>query len=193
MFSWLNFLSYAIVTAVTPGPNNIMSMSNASRFGFRQSFSFNLGIWVGFSFVMLVCTFFCNTLSILIPKIKVPMQIVGALYMLWLAWKTFKTSPIIEENHSKSSFGSGLVLQFINPKIYIYCIVSMQAYILPYFQGQWPALIFFAFLLAFIGFIFTLCWAIFGSVCKLLFSKYAKITNAIMALLLVYCAVSLFF
>ena len=192
MFSWLNFLSYAVVTAVTPGPNNIMSMSNAGRLGFRRSFPFNLGIWIGFSIVMLVCTFFCNTLSAVIPKIKIPMLILGALYMLWLAWKTFKSSSVIEETHSQGDLLSGLILQFVNPKIYIYCIVSMEAYILPYYQGQWGALIFFALLLAFIGFAFTLCWSLFGSVFKLLFSKYAKITNTIMALLLVYCAVSLF-
>jgi cysteine/O-acetylserine efflux protein len=192
MFSWVSFLSYAVVTAVTPGPNNIMSMSNASRLGFRKSFPFNLGIWIGFSLVMLVCTFFCNTLSAVIPKIKTPMLILGALYMLWLAWKTFKSSSVIEESHSRSSLLSGLVLQFINPKIYIYCIVSMEAYILPFYQGQWRALVFFALLLAFIGFVFTLCWSLFGSVFRLLFSKYAKITNTIMALLLVYCALSLF-
>ena len=52
---------------------------------------------------------------------------------------------------------------------------------------------FFALLLAFIGFLFTLCWALFGSLFQLLFSKYARITNTLMALLLVYCAVSLFF
>lgn len=177
---------------MTPGPNNIMSMSNASRLGFRKSFPFNLGIWIGFSLVMLVCTFFCNTLSAVIPKIKTPMLILGALYMLWLAWKTFKSSSVIEESHSRSSLLSGLVLQFINPKIYIYCIVSMEAYILPFYQGQWRALVFFALLLAFIGFVFTLCWSLFGSVFRLLFSKYAKITNTIMALLLVYCALSLF-
>lgn len=192
MFSWLNFLSYAVVTAVTPGPNNIMSMSNAGRLGFRKSFPFNLGIWVGFSAVMLVCTFFCNMLSEIIPKIKTPMLIIGAIYMLWLAWKTVKSSSIIEEKQSKSSFISGALLQFINPKIYIYCIVSMEAYILPYYQGEWLTLIFFALLLAFIGFVFTLCWALFGSVFKLLFSKYAKVTNFIMAGLLVYCAISLF-
>lgn len=192
MFSWVSFLSYAVVTAVTPGPNNIMSMSNASRLGFRKSFPFNLGIWIGFSLVMLVCTFFCNTLSAVIPKIKTPMLILGALYMLWLAWKTFKSSSVIEESHSRSGLLSGLVLQFINPKIYIYCIVSMEAYILPFYQGQWRALVFFALLLAFIGFVFTLCWSLFGSVFRLLFSKYAKITNTIMALLLVYCALSLF-
>lgn len=192
MFSWVSFLSYAVVTAVTPGPNNIMSMSNASRLGYRKSFPFNHGIWIGFSLVMLVCTFFCNTLSAVIPKIKTPMLILGALYMLWLAWKTFKSSSVIEESHSRSGLLSGLVLQFINPKIYIYCIVSMEAYILPFYQGQWRALVFFALLLAFIGFVFTLCWSLFGSVFRLLFSKYAKITNTIMALLLVYCALSLF-
>ncbi len=192
MFSWLSFLSYAVVTAVTPGPNNIMSMSNASRLGIRKSFPFNLGIWIGFSLVMLVCTFFCNTLSAVIPKIKTPMLVLGALYMLRLAWKTFKSSSVIEETHSQSSLFSGFVLQFINPKIYIYCIVSMEAYILPHYQGQWGSLVLFALLLAFIGFVFTLCWSLFGSVFKLLFSKYAKITNTIMALLLVYCAVSLF-
>ena len=192
MLSWMKFLSYAIVTAVTPGPNNIMAMSNAGRVGFRKSVPFNLGIGTGFSAVMLVCTFFCNTLFSLIPKIKTPMLVAGALYMLWLAWKTFKSSSVIEANPSRGDFLSGVALQFINPKIYIYCIVSMEAYILPFYQGQWGALIFFALLLAFIGFAFTVCWSLFGSAFRLLFSKYAKITNTVMALLLVYCAVSLF-
>ena len=192
MFNWLNFLSYAVVTAITPGPNNLMSMSNAGRLGFRKSFPFNLGIWAGFSVVMIICTFFCNMLSEIIPQIKLPMLVIGAIYMLWLAWKTLKSSSFIEENHSRSSFISGAFLQFINPKIYIYCIVSMEAYILPYYQGKWGTLIAFALLLAFIGFVFTLCWSLFGSVFKLLFSKYAKITNFIMAGLLVYCAISLF-
>lgn len=112
--------------------------------------------------------------------------------MLWLAWKTFKSSSVVEENDHHGNFISGLLLQFVNPKIYIYCIISMEAYILPYYQGEFITLIFFALLLAFIGFVFTLLWALFGSVFKVLFSKYAKITNTIMALLLVYCAVSLF-
>ena len=31
MFPWYAFLTYAVITAATPGPNNIMSMSNAGR------------------------------------------------------------------------------------------------------------------------------------------------------------------
>lgn len=193
MFSWLNFLSYAVVTAVTPGPNNLMSLSNAGRLGFRRALPFNLGIWAGFTVVMLLCTAFCGALSDLIPRIRTPMLVIGAAYMLYMAWKTFRSPPVAEDGEqTKSGFLSGLVLQFVNPKIYIYCIVSMEAYILPYYQGNWPALVGFALLLAFIGFVFTLCWALFGSAFKLLFSKYARATNTIMALLLVYCAVSLF-
>lgn len=193
MFNWLNFLSYAVVTAATPGPNNLMSLSNAGRLGFRRSFPFNLGIWAGFTTVMLLCTLFCGVLSDLIPRIHTPMLIIGAAYMLYLAWKTFKSPPITDDGGaSKGSFASGLLLQFVNPKIYVYCIVSMEAYILPHYGGNWPALVLFALLLAFIGFVFTLCWALFGSAFKLLFSRYARATNTVMALLLVYCAVSLF-
>lgn len=192
MFNWVQFLSYAIATTITPGPNTIMAMSNASRQGFRKGFPFNLGIWVGFSSVALLSALFCSVLSALIPKIKTPMLFIGAAYMLYLAWKTLRRSSVIEEDARQGTFLSGLIFQFINPKVYIFCMVSMEAYILPYFQGQWGALIFFALLLAFIGFVFTILWSLFGSMFKLLFSKYARITNPIMALLLVYCAVSLF-
>ena len=191
MFSWFHFLSYAVITAATPGPNNLMSMSNAGQRGFARAFPFNLGIWLGFSMVMLLCTFFCTTLSALIPKLKTPMLVIGAAYMLWLAWKTFRSTGALEEREGRGSFASGMFLQFVNPKIYIYGIVSMEVYILPHYHEVW-SLVCFALLLAFLGFVFTLLWALFGSAFRLLFSKYARVTNGVLALLLVYCAASLF-
>ena len=192
MFPWFSFLAYAVVTAVTPGPNNIMSMSNGSRRGFRGALPFNFGILAGFSVVMVLCTACCTLLSQLIPKIRLPMLVVGAGYMLYLAWETFRSSDQIEEDHSRDGFWAGLLLQFINPKIYIYGIMSMEAYILPFYSGQPVPLLGFALLLAVIGFAFTLCWSAFGSAFRWLFSKHARLVNTVMALLLVYCAVSLF-
>lgn len=192
MFNWLAFLTYAFITAATPGPNNIMSMSNGGRLGFRGALPFNFGIWAGFSAVMLLCTAFCTTLTNLIPAVKTPMLIAGAAYMLHLAWGTFRSSGVIDEDHSRSGFYAGMLLQFINPKIYIYGIMSMQAYILPFYAGEPLTLALFALLLAFIGFAFTLCWSAFGSAFRLLFSRHTKTVNTIMALLLVYCAASLF-
>ncbi len=192
MFSWLGFLTYAGITAITPGPNNIMSMSNASRVGFMRSLPFNFGILAGFCIVVSACTLFTSVLSTLIPIIEMPMLVIGASYIMYLAWKTWSSSDVIEERHVAGSFFTGLSLQFINPKIYVYSIVSMDAYILPHYTGNIPALLAFAFLLAFIGFACTLLWSGFGSLFTTLFSKHAKVTNGIMALLLVYCAVSFF-
>lgn len=193
MFNWLSFLTYALITAATPGPNNLMSMSSAGRMGFRRALPFNFGIFAGFSVISFLCTLFCTVLASFIPKIKGGMLIAGCLYTLYLAYKTYRSSGDIEEGHGSSGFLSGMLLQFVNPKIYIYCIISMEAYILPFYGGQLPVLAAFSILLAFIGFLCTLCWSFFGSAFRLLFSKYAKITNTVMALLLVYCAVSLFF
>ena len=192
MFPWFSFLTYAVVTAVTPGPNNLMSMSNGSRKGFQGALPFNFGILVGFTVVMVACTAFCSVLSVWIPRLKTPMLVLGALYMLYLAWETFRSTGELESRSARDGFLSGLLLQFINPKIYLYCILSMEAYILPYFPGRPLTLLGFALLLALIGFLFTLAWSAFGSVFQRLFSRHAKLVNTIMALLLVYCAISLF-
>ena len=90
MFNWFAFLTYAVITAATPGPNNIMSMSNGGRLGFKGALPFNFGILAGFAAVMLICTAFCSTLTELIPAVKTPMLIAGAAYMLHLAWATYR-------------------------------------------------------------------------------------------------------
>lgn len=191
-FPWLSFLTYVFATAATPGPNTLASMSNGSRLGFRRALPFNFGIWCGFSVVMLVCTVLCSAVSALIPKIKLPMLILGAAYMLYLAWKTWSSGALENEDRSGGGFRDGLLLQFVNPKIYIYGVVSMESYILPVYQGNPAVLAGFALLLASIGFVLTLCWSAFGSLFRLLFSRYARITNTVMALALVWCAFSLF-
>lgn len=192
LFRWGPFLTYVVVTAITPGPNNIMSMSNGARKGVWKSFPFNLGIWTGFTIVMNLCAAFCSMLAALIPKIRLPMMILGAGYMLYLAWKTLRSTGEIQEKGIREGYLPGLLLQFVNAKEYIYGIVSMEAYILPYYQGQPLKLALFALLLSTVAFACNLCWSAFGSVFRLLFTRHAKAINVIMALLLVYCAVSLF-
>ena len=192
MFNWIGFLTYASITAVTPGPNNMMSLSNAGRVGFKKALPFNYGVGVGVVIVMLISTVFATFLSSLLPYIQYPMLMLGALYILYLAWQTYKSPSVLSESMPVTGFKEGFLLQFMNPKTYIYCIMSIEIYIMPFFHGQSGVLVSFAILLALIGFVCTVCWTAFGAVFKVLFSTYAKFTNTLMALLLVYCAISLF-
>jgi len=193
MSNFYSFFIYIFVTSFTPGPNNIMSMSKAARFGFKNSYPFNLGVLAGFFVVTLMCAVFSSTLFNYIPKIKNYMLAVGAAYMLYLAWKIFKSSYEIKSGKpDKASFVSGALFQFINPKLYIYAITAMSAYIIPAFDSI-PILAAFSFLLAFVGFTSTLAWALFGEVFNKLLRKHSRAVNSVMSMLLVYCAVSLFF
>ena len=192
MFPVSDFLIYCFITAYTPGANNLLSMSNAARLGFRKSVSFNFGITMGFLIVMTVCTLFSSTLYSALPKVKFYMQLLGAAYMLYLAWKVWKTSSDLEvESRKESSFLSGMVLQFMNPKIYIYAIPAMSLYILPLYHSV-VALIVFVLILTIIGASGSYVWALFGSAFCRFFTKHTKGVNLVMALLLVYCAVSLY-
>jgi cysteine/O-acetylserine efflux protein len=193
MPNFLAFLSYVLVTTFTPGPNNIMSMSNASRYGFRKSIFFNVGIFVGFFIIIALCSIFSVTLYSLIPSIKPIMTYIGAVYILWLAWKTYKSEPHNDSNSEKqtNTFLSGLLLQFVNPKVIIYGVTTVSTFIVPYYSSVF-VLTGFSVLLAFVGFVATCCWSLFGSVFQKLLVEKDKVVNIIMALLLVYCAISLF-
>lgn len=192
MFPISDFLIYCFVTAYTPGANNLLSMSNAARLGFRKSVRFNLGITMGFFIVMSVCMCFSSTLYSVLPKINSFMRVLGAAYMLYLAWKVWKTSSDFEvEKGKESSFFAGMILQFMNPKIYIYAITAMSLYILPAFHSI-IAFLFFILVLTAIGASGSYVWALFGSAFCKFFMQHTKAVNFIMALLLVYCAISLF-
>lgn len=191
MFDWFTFLTYAVLATITPGPNTVLSMTNGSRKGFVRGLPLNLGMWCGFSIVMILCGACCSLLSAWLPKIKTPMLFVGAAYMLWLAWKTLRRSPEIREKETKGDFLTGFAMQFVNPKIMLYGIMSYEAYILPAFEGNYPVLLGFSFILSTVGFINGLLWSACGSAFKVLFSKHARVVNTIMAALMVYCAVKI--
>lgn len=191
MFDWFSFLTYAVLTTITPGPNTILSMSNGSRKGFFKGLPLNLGMWCGFSLVMMGCAVFCTLLSAWIPMIKGPMLYVGAAYLLWLAWKTLKRSGDIQDKESKGDFLTGFAMQFVNPKVMLYGIMSYEAYILPAFEGAYLKLLGFSFVLSTIGFVNGLLWSAGGSAFKWLYAKHGKTVNVLMALALCWCALKL--
>ncbi len=193
MINLVPFLSYVFVTTFTPGPNNIMSMTNANRDGFKKTVNFNFGVFAGFVVIMLACSYFNLLLFNLIPRIKIFMGIVGSVYMIYLAYKIF-TSKHVEgedDNTHMNSFLTGFMLQFVNPKVILYGITAISSFIIPYYNTH-AALILFSLLLAFVGFISTTCWALFGALFQKFLSKYRKTFNIVMSLLLLYSAIAIF-
>jgi len=194
MLDLISFLSFVFIMTFTPGPNNIMSMLNAGRYGIKKAIKFNLGIFLGFAIVMLLCAAFGATLVKYLPSIKPYLIFVGATYILYIAYKTLKSDYKVDNNQEKSVYGikDGFVLQFVNPKVILYGITTMSTFILPHYSS-FLILMLFAIALAIVAFIATFSWALFGSVFHKLLQKHTKVVNIILALFLVYTAISLFF
>ncbi|WP_114744177.1 LysE family transporter [Falsibacillus pallidus] len=187
-----SFILYIFVTAYTPGPNNIMAMVSANKYGFKRTIKFCLGVGTGFLIIMLLCSYFNLFLRTTVPKIEFSLSIFGSFYMVYLALKIMFSKEKKSESDVKKKFGfsTGMLLQFINPKVILYGITAVSTFILPFYHSQFSLMIF-SLILALVGFSGTICWTIFGALFQKFLRKYRIQFNFVMALLLIYSALSI--
>nr|WP_249315577.1 LysE family transporter [Bacillus sp. FJAT-49711] len=186
---------FVFVSSFTPGPNNFMAMSFANNYGFKKTIKFCIGVAFGFFVLALLCSVFNLLLAKLLPIIKTPLTILGVGYILYLAYKTLTNKDIKNERNDRSDknlFIIGAFVQFINPKGILYGITVVSNFILPYYTTYFSFFIF-SLLLGIVGLLSSLSWSLFGSIFQNLLAKYRPFFNIIMALLLVYSAVSIVF
>jgi cysteine/O-acetylserine efflux protein len=189
----ISFLVFVFVTSFTPGPNNIMAMGLAHQSGLKKTIKFCFGVGIGFFVIMELCSYFNLLLKDLIPKVELGMTFLGAFYMLYLAYKMLKSkSKENEEDDFKNTFFTGVLLQFVNPKAILYGLTALSTFIIPHYHSNLSLLLFSIFLAA-VGFTGTFLWSVFGSVFQKFLTNYRSQFNIIMALLLVYSAISIIF
>lgn len=189
---WFAFLSFSLLNHWTPGPNNITAMTNGVRFGLKKSWPFLFGMLTGLVIVGTISAVFTSALLVYLPAIKLPLKLMGASYMLWLAYKTFKSSYDYQEGEAHPPrFSEGLFLQAVNAKMILFLVTVYSQYILPYYTHPIAIASFIAGI-SVSAWVAHIGWAAFGSAFEIFLHRYTKIVNVTLALLLVYCAVSLF-
>lgn len=187
----LAYLPYALITAITPGPNNILSFYAVSQGGWKRGKETLLGIGAGFLVVMTVCALFCRGLSLWLPALTRVLRYVGVAYLLWLAFHIARSAPS-SETAQAVSFWRACVLQFVNVKIILYAITVYTAYVLPV-TNDWSALLLHALWLTALGCAGVLSWAAAGGLFQAFLARYHRPFHLVMAALLVLCAGKLLF
>ncbi len=179
------------VTTFTPGPNNILSMTNGMRYGYRNILKFLLGMFLGFSVVMLLCGLLNVVLVRLLPQVKFWLNILGAVYMLYLALHILFSKPADDrlESNGLNTFRAGFSLQFLNLKVILYGITIFSVFITQSFTNPFQVSLF-APLLAGVGLVSSSCWAVGGNLFRTFLDKYQRWFNLTMAALLVYTAIA---
>lgn len=187
------FWTYTLITALTPGPNNILALSTATSHGLRQSSRVLAGMSLGFLIIMLLCAGIAFSLVSLDPRFTRVLGWVGAIYILWLALKIATSQPPgSAADVQPIGFWASLGLQFLNVKIILYGITALSTFVLPY-TTEISGIVGMSVVLAAIGSLGNLCWALAGHVFQKVFQRFGRTLNILLALMLVYCAVRIFY
>lgn len=185
------FLFYCFVSMITPGPANLCSLYAAMRYGHRAALRQWRGLFTGFAFLSLVSVFIAYFLGTALGTYVRVLSIAGAAYMLYLAWKVFRSSGVGADNsREECNFKTGFLIQMGNVKIMIFCVTTMGSYVLPY-NDSFLALLAMGLFLPFTGPSANLVWLFAGVRLKHLFDRHYRTINTVMALSLVWCAWSI--
>ncbi|PEN41608.1 lysine transporter LysE [Bacillus toyonensis] len=187
-----SFLLFIFISSFTPGPNNFLAMTYANQYGLKRSMQFCFGVAFGFFILTSLCSFFNVVLLNILPIIKFPLKVLGVTYMLYLAFKilTSKGSTNPSEKDNKNLFTVGISLQFVNPKGILFGLTVVSTFILPYYNS-YSSFLLFSLFLGVVGLMSTCSWSLFGSIFQKLLIKHNQLFNIIMAVLLVFSAVSI--
>jgi len=85
----LPFMLFAFVASITPGPTNILVLSNSARFGFRATLPIILGACAGAALLVLVVGSGFGRSLVQLPKVQTAMQWIGIAWLNYLAWQIF--------------------------------------------------------------------------------------------------------
>ena len=190
---WTAFCTFVLISSHTPGPNIIFAMNTARVHGFTGALPLTGGMITGLLIVMTACAAFNLVLAALLPAMLPWLRIAGAAYIMWLAWKIAfpKSAPSGEGEAIPEApgFRQGFFLQFLNPKVILFGLTTLSAFILPWTTSRawlFGGGIFLA-LACFSG---VMTWTAVGAIQKRVFKRQGRAVDAVMGALLAWCAYS---
>ena len=178
---------FAMVSSLTPGPNNLMLMASGANFGFRLTIPHMLGVSLGFTLMVLMVGLGLAQLFQLYPVSYTVLKVFSVFYLLFLAWK-IATAGAPDKSESTSgrpfTFIQAALFQWVNPKAWTMALTAISVYSPSQTIGS-VALV--AVVFGAINLPSVSCWTLMGQKIQGLLSSPTRLTafNISMALLLV--------
>lgn len=184
----ISFLLYCFIVTVTPGPTNIDILSTVNHHGTKRAMQYTYGATIAFGLLLAISAVLNTMLVAVIPKVLIVMQVIGSVYMLYLAYQIYKMDSSKPIENRTGSFKSGFLMQFLNPKVITFTMTVFPTFILPYYTAA-SVVTLSVIIITLIGSLSFIIWVLFGAIFKKFLQQHQKAVNVIMALFLVYAAV----
>lgn len=123
--------AFALVSSITPGPNNMMLMASGANFGLRRTVPHALGVGIGFTLMIVLVGLGLMGLFELFPVLNIVLKVVSIAYLLWLAWKIANAAAPSDGGNAAGkpmSFLQAVLFQWVNPKAWSMALSAIALY-----------------------------------------------------------------
>jgi threonine/homoserine/homoserine lactone efflux protein len=183
----LALVLFALVSSLTPGPNNLMLMASGANYGFRRSIPHMLGVSIGFTLMVLLVGVGLLQVFDAFPASYRVLKVGSVIYLLYLAWKigtATRPNSATKVEGKPFTFIQAALFQWVNPKAWTMALTAVSVYS----PSQSTAAM--AFVAGVFGAVNLPCislWTILGKQLQALLTSRARLRafNIAMAILLV--------
>jgi threonine/homoserine/homoserine lactone efflux protein len=180
--------TFALVTVITPGPNNLMLMASGTNFGFVRTIPHMLGIGLGFPLMVACVGLGVMQVFDLWPLSYTLLKTVSVAYLLYLAWRIANAAPPASADGPAEgrplTFLQSAAFQWVNPKAWSMALSAITLYATgrDLMAVLWVAGVYVA-----VSAISTTSWTVLGQQVRRLLKNPARLRvfNWVMAVLLV--------
>ena len=183
-----SLLLYCFIVTFTPGPTNIVILSTVNNLGTKKAMEYTYGATIAFGLLLVISALLNTLLITIVPKILIIMQIIGSVYIFYLAYQIYKMDTSEPSVNQTGTFMSGFLMQFLNPKVVLFTMTVLPSYVIPYYS-EMPAVTLSVIAITIIGFLAFVTWVLFGTIFKGFLQKHKKTVNVMMASLLNFFAI----
>ena len=129
---FLGLCGFALVSSITPGPNNLMLMASGTNFGFARTLPHMLGVSIGFVVMTILIGLGLAQIFVRFPIAYTALKVGSVAYLIYLAWKIATAAAPKADAASTAkpfSFLQACLFQWVNPKAWTMALMSVTAYV----------------------------------------------------------------
>lgn len=180
------FLVFTLVSAFTPGPNNLIALTCGVGFGFRATLPHVGGVAVGFAIMTLLVGLGAGFVFERWPVVQTVLLVAATIYLLYLAWNLARSGSFhLGSTRKPLTFFQSVAIQWLNPKAWMAILTILAAFVPA--ESFWISLGIVIAVDVIVAAMAVASWAAFGNFIKQWLDRPGRIRvfNVIMALLLI--------
>lgn len=129
--TFLPFLLFAFVASITPGPTNILVLSNSARYGLAAAVPIIFGACTSAATIVLLVGTGAGSSLTTLPVVHTAMQWTGVAWLSFLAWQIFSAPAevlVTQESAARLGMVGAASLQLINPKTWMMALAVVSVF-----------------------------------------------------------------